>query len=108
MFLKSEAEGYLEINTGAGLSAEDAAKGPPGTMPIPADKKIQLATLKCTHCPKGIVFNPFRSRPRGYCRACDHYICDECAVVMKVNGGNCVPYKKLTEITLNQMMKGLA
>lgn len=38
-------------------------------------------TLTCWHCKNVVMLNPFRERPRNYCRKCDRYICDSCAAV---------------------------
>lgn len=39
----------------------------------------EAATSTCSHCQNVVVLNPDRTRPRNYCRSCDHYICDLCA-----------------------------
>ena len=36
------------------------------------------ATYTCSHCQRIVVINPLRTRERGYCRTCDHYVCDLC------------------------------
>lgn len=105
MFLKRELEGYLEINGGAGITPEEAAKGPPGTMPIRPGQRIQLATLKCSHCPKQVVLRPERERERGSCFQCDHYICDECAIAYKISG-ICRNWKRRADEFLNAIAKG--
>jgi hypothetical protein len=90
---KIDLEGYLEINTGAGISPEIARTGPPGTMVQLPDQRIQRSTIKCAHCPVQVILNPDRTRERGNCQKCDHYICDECALAMKL-GAECVPHVK--------------
>lgn len=37
---------------------------------------LESATITCSHCQRTVVLNPDRSRPRGFCSKCDHYICD--------------------------------
>lgn len=49
----------------------------------------EYATLTCSHCHRQQIVQPLRTRERPYCRKCDHYICDQCAVVAKLNGGEC-------------------
>lgn len=39
-------------------------------------KVMRAASLSCKHCGGAWVKNPMRIRPRGYCKHCDHYICD--------------------------------
>lgn len=93
MFLKREREGYLEIQGGAGLTPEEAALGPPGTLPVHPDKKLQLVTLRCAHCPRQVILNPLRTRERGHCFKCDRYLCDPCATKQKL-GIECRPLEK--------------
>lgn len=49
----------------------------------------ELPTLTCSHCSVIMVVNPLRTRERGYCRKCDHYICDACNAERVVSGGEC-------------------
>lgn len=44
----------------------------------------EAATITCRHCQTVLLRNPMRTRERAYCTGCDHYICDQCAVVRKV------------------------
>jgi hypothetical protein len=53
---------------------------------------FESACIICHHCGNGIVLNPDRSRPRGYCRKCDHYLCDECEAKRFLTGV-CYPFK---------------
>lgn len=38
---------------------------------------IELPTITCAHCNTVVVMNVQRTRPRGYCRKCDAYVCDK-------------------------------
>jgi hypothetical protein len=38
----------------------------------------EMHTLSCSHCGTHVALNPDRTRERGYCKFCDHYICDVC------------------------------
>jgi hypothetical protein len=44
-------------------------------------QKFEAATLTCPHCGGAWIKNPLRTRPRDYCRKCDHYICGGCAYI---------------------------
>ncbi len=79
---KRSQEGYLLIDNRAGARAPAT----PGTPEIAAGATFESATITCSHCHAIVVLNPDRSRDRHYCRRCDHYICDQCAV-----GGDCTP-----------------
>jgi hypothetical protein len=50
---------------------------------------FESATVTCAHCIRVVVLNPDRSRSRGYCRKCDHYVCDLC------DGKECTPRKEI-------------
>lgn len=51
----------------------------------------EMPTLTCSHCQRQMIVQPLRTRERPYCRRCDHYICDDCALIAKLNGGECEP-----------------
>jgi hypothetical protein len=53
----------------------------PGNWLAKEGQVIHGRILGCPHCGGGQVLNPFRERPREYCRACDKYICDSCHVI---------------------------
>ncbi len=53
-------------------------------------------TYTCSHCQRIVVVNPERTRERGYCRKCDHVICDECVAIMHATL-TCTPIAKVFE-----------
>ena len=72
--------GWVMIDHSAspGIPAEVARKiGMPPEL-VAEGKKLEAHTLSCRHCGGHVVLNPLRTRERGYCRTCDHYICDAC------------------------------
>lgn len=74
---KQRHEGYLLVDNSAGPGVPDS---------IIPDKyshlrgigrgKQEIATYTCSHCHDVILMNPWRTRPRNWCKVCDHYICD--------------------------------
>lgn len=60
IFSKRSQEGFLLI--------DDRASGGP---------LRETPTVTCSHCQVIVILNPQRTRPRGYCRKCDHYVCDK-------------------------------
>jgi hypothetical protein len=56
---------------------------------VPEGKKEEFETKTCKHC-KGavaILRGPLTpTRDEGYCRRCDHFICQGCALEMKLTG----------------------
>lgn len=48
----------------------------PGTPEVPEGARLELPTVTCCHCNRVVVLNMARTRPRGYCAKCDHYVCD--------------------------------
>lgn len=84
--LLSRHEGYLEIDHRAspgiprhialqlGLNPDEVGEG----------KRLEAATLSCKHCGGAWIKNPDRTRERGYCKVCDHYVCDDCKGAMSL------------------------
>lgn len=68
------------------------------------DSIFETSTFTCSHCETVVVMNPKRTRSRGYCSKCDHYVCDECEA-KRFASGVCLPFKAMVEQTLNQLAK---
>lgn len=85
---KKTREGYLLID-------HTASPGIPG-MP----SRLEVATIRCSHCERQFIRNPARTRERAWCPGCDKYICDQCEAVRAVEG--CKPFtaKLETQLTL--------
>jgi len=78
---KRANEGYVLIDhrDSPGLSEADRlAAGLSPLMPIGKGQQLQAPTFTCSHCDRIVIMNPLRNRARGYCRKCDHDICDRC------------------------------
>jgi hypothetical protein len=75
-------EGWLLIDHSAspGIPYDVAIRMGVDPRGVAGGKKMEAATVSCKHCGGHVVKNPKRVRPRGYCRLCDHYICDACDV----------------------------
>ena len=88
------------IHTAGGIPRSDAK------LPAGSGKGVfESATFSCSHCPNVVVIHPLRNRPRGYCRSCDHYICDSCNAD-KAMGKECKTYKQqLDEIQEANFLK---
>lgn len=95
MFSKRELEGYLLIDhrESPGITQAEAAQAGRGTIPVGRGMRFESATINCSHCSRLVVLNPDRSRERGYCPKCDHYICDTCEAT-RVATGVCYPFKR--------------
>jgi hypothetical protein len=66
---------------------------------------FESPTFTCNHCEAVVVMNPDRSRARGYCRKCDHYVCDTCEARRVASGGECYPFKSMVNDLLNLVDK---
>lgn len=86
IYSKKSHEGYLLIDHSAS----------PGTAGVGEGSRFEAATYTCFHCQKIVVIHPRRTRDRGYCGKCDHYVCDGCEDI-RVKTGECVPFIKLVE-----------
>jgi hypothetical protein len=66
--------------------------------------KLESATYTCSHCPRVVILNPNRSRPRGYCPGCNHYICDHCEAIRAQTG--CKTFKQIMDDVCERALKG--
>jgi hypothetical protein len=98
---KRDREGYLLVDhrESPGFTCEEATWG--GLEPIAAmvgkGQKLEAPTYTCRHCQRQVIINPKRNRPHEYCSGCDHYLCERCALIRRVNGGECKPWRKVVE-----------
>ena len=95
-FSKRSLEGYILIDhrAGDGLTSEVARSAGVGTMPLRG--LFESATVTCSHCQRQVILRPDRSRERGYCPKCDHYVCDSCEVV-RIATGECRTFKQIMD-----------
>lgn len=69
-------------------------------------KILEANTLTCSHC-KGVqIMNPLRTRERGHCFKCNHYICDTCWAQSRLPDYSHTPYEKKAEDIINAVVKG--
>jgi hypothetical protein len=104
---KRSHEGYLLIDNrhAPGVSEEMARASGKDVIGAGVNGVLEAAVLTCSHCQKGLIVQPLRTREREYCRKCDHYICDDCALVAKLNGGKCLPYQARLDRHQNHLLK---
>jgi len=71
---------------------------------------FETPTFTCNHCNHIVVMNPVRTRSRGYCGKCDHYICDRCEAI-RFQTGICLTHEEflddITEKALKDESKGV-
>lgn len=108
IFSQASKENYIEIDhrAGDGITPEQAASGPAGTIPVGRGMRFQSATINCSHCKSEVVLNPLRTRSRGYCPKCDHYVCDGCEAIRAATGGECFPFSKVLDDFMDAAAKG--
>lgn len=94
MFSKRSLEGYLLVDHRAG----------DGTAAVPGGRIFERATITCSHCQAQVVLNPSRTRERGYCPKCDHYVCDLCEGI-RVRTGECRTFKQIMDDVQNAALK---
>lgn len=75
-------ENYVLIDHRDSPGVPEAMEVAIGLKPGSTRGKFECAVATCGHCQTQIMLRPDRSRERGYCRRCDHYICDGCNAVM--------------------------
>jgi len=79
----TDHSGYLIIDHSAspGINEADIPTRLKSSTPIVPEGKVFEADVQfCTHCSRSIILRSDRTRPRGYCQKCDHYICDICSL----------------------------
>lgn len=87
----------IDHRAGDGISTDLARSVGNGTIPVRGGGIFESATITCSHCQRGVVLNPDRSRARGYCPKCDHYICDSCEAARVASGGACRTFKQIAD-----------
>lgn len=99
-------EGYVLIDHSNSPGVPDAIVVAQGLPPGSGQGKFESGSFTCSHCEATVVLNPNRSRSRGYCSKCDHYVCDNCEAVRFASGGVCYPYKAKVKDALERIDKG--
>src|SRR3990172_11116798 len=69
-------EGYLMIDNRHNPAINEELVTVYNFPSLRANSLFECATITCAHCNTVVILNPDRSRPRGYCRSCDKYVCD--------------------------------
>ena len=99
MFTQRSREGYLLIDhsDSPGVTAEFVQRRAPV---VGAGQKYESGTITCLHCNAIVILNPMRTRPRGFCRRCDGYVCDNpwC-------NSECRPFKQLLDLEQERAFK---
>lgn len=93
----------IDQRAGAGITPASV----PGLDPVPAvhgGAVLERSIVTCSHCQAGIIINPLRTRDRGYCPKCDHYICDSCEAE-RATTGICYTFKQRVDDALEQILK---
>jgi hypothetical protein len=83
---KRRHEGYLLVDhrNSPGLTELQAiAAGRPVTSHVGL---FEARTYRCNHCQVVVIIETKRTRARGYCSKCNHYICDTCDAIMAATG----------------------
>ncbi len=92
-------EGYLLIDhrNSPGVDYELIRSVGKDTPNVGAGQLYESPTVTCCHCGVGVILNPNRSRPRGYCRKCDNYVCDN-----PTCNAECKPFLKTLDVLQEQ------
>jgi hypothetical protein len=89
-------EGYFLVDNRNSDGVPEQLLQPLGIPPAAGRGLFEAPIVMCSHCQKGVLLNPLRTRARPYCAKCDHYICDGCAAIM-ARTLECRPYKALVD-----------
>lgn len=66
---------------------------------------FEEAAYTCSHCETLVVKNRQRTRPRGFCKKCNHVICDACEVRYVASAHECRPFKAMVDEFRNSLEK---
>lgn len=97
-------EGVFLMDHSASPGIPDAVLVAQGLPPGVGQERFESATFTCSHCEVIVVLNPDRSRSRGFCRKCEHYVCDPCEA-KRVLTGECYPFKAMAQDFLERADK---
>ena len=88
MQTKRRHEGYVLIDNreSPGVTPEFVQRSGKRAMPVAAGKILEANTITCAHCQRGVILNPQRRHEREWCSKCDHYLCDNCGLIKKIDG----------------------
>lgn len=110
MTSQRDRESYLEIDhrESPGFTCEEAVgiglrriAGQVGKGQV-----ARIPTAKCNHCEAMVILNPGRTRDRERCWKCFCYMCDRCALIHKLDGGECRPFQQVIDKWANDAAKG--
>lgn len=89
--------GYLVIDhkDSPGLTPADVAHVP-GAVATGGGQVLERDILQCSHCQRGVLLHPLRTRDRGFCPKCNRYVCDQCET-RRIKTGECVPFKAIID-----------
>lgn len=73
--------GYLIIDHSAspGIPEDIARQLHLDPRAVAEGRVMEAGTMTCAHCKCTVFKNPLRTRERGFCAKCYHYVCDICA-----------------------------
>ena len=101
---KRSQEGYLLIDNSVNPGLTDEQVITSGLPPGAGKGIFEAPTYTCSHCQLVVVLNPLRTRDRGYCPKCDHYVCDRCEGV-RVQTGQCKTFNEIIAEAQEQATK---
>lgn len=96
-------EGYLFIDHtfSPGLPEDMARMSGMDPNLVREGKRLEAATLTCSHCKCVVIKNPLRISERSHCFKCNHYICDICAKAAWASDYNHTPFDKSVDLVMS-------
>ncbi len=100
-----EGEILIDHQASPGLEPEIALWMGVDPRLVAKGQVVEAAILNCGHCSQAQIKNPQRTRPRGWCAKCDHYLCDACEAQMHLTL-QCRNVKRRIETVANELERG--
>lgn len=107
MQTKRSHEGYLLIDNrnSPGVTKEFVRSTGRHAPVVGEGAVLEANTITCAHCQRGVILNPQRSHRREWCSYCDHYLCDNCGLIKKIDG-KCRNLNQLFDKLQEQLASG--
>lgn len=102
---KRRHEGYLMLDHRGTEGVPDEVMRSCGLPAGSGHKLYECPSFTCSHCQRVVIMDARRTNSRGYCKKCDHYVCDNCETIRVASGGMCKTFSQQVDELLNAAEK---
>lgn len=104
---KGAPEGYLMIDHrgSPGVDAEFIRRSGRTALAVGEGQMAEAAIFQCCACQRLIVKTSARADSRNFCRQCDSFMCDACAIASHQSGRH-IPFTQVLERLFETAIRG--